>query len=689
VIRDLVTTYWVDDNVLERQHIMEDVQRHYDWARIAHEWEQIFMTHFLERSSQHPKRIIQNMIYHSDLLAAKWVVQHEASTHTWFSHSEAWKALHAEVEGYIAHHHEEPEQYAVSCGDGVENIYTCPDRMKIALELIEQKYGHDQPFTFLDIGCGAGRMLYHVVRNFHNAQVMGFDFSEELCAQAYRNIVETYPSIADRGMFIQCADILKSPPPDDHEKADVVWAGEWLEHQTEIVQALQRVHAWCKEGGMVIYTTPYGPWEAISFGSLYTTTGHEIRFHVSHFEHHDLMEMFREVGPRIQAAYIQRSPLDMSVIGNFVTSYEKPMHAVHFYEPDYARKFLTTRPYVRVGALLIVKDEEDNILRALKPLAKRMDALVVYDTGSQDKTIELATPLATEVVQGYWDDDFGAARNRALDVLKTYDVDLIYWQDADEECLGLGRLKFYFQGDLQPYEGAIILQNQLSLDTPLTRDLPTRVFRNREHYGFFGCLHEQVLDLTDPTGNTDLFPVIILPDIPIAHYGYLTEMERRQKAKGRNFALLEKDRQVHPEREWGTILLMRDFIHIVIWENIEKNIPLGAREIDLLHRIIVDAQDFDDPRQGPKYILAQHFCQQALAFLGNAHLPSPYGEIPLQAVYVLDACRGSLPSSEWKPQPRWFVSVEALQHFIVAETEKMTAWLTRERHIFDDGIPHS
>src|SRR6185436_19887060 len=106
----------------------------------------------------------------------------------------------------------------------------------------------------------------------------------------------------------------------------------------------------------------------------------------------------------------------------------------------------------------------------------------------------------------------------------------------------------------------------------------------------------------------------------------------------------------------------------------------------LLHRIIADAQDFDDPRQGPKYILAQHFSQQALAFLGNARLPGPYGDIPVQAVYVLDAFRGPLPSSEWTPQPRWFLSVEALQHFIAAETEKITTWLTRERHVFEDGL---
>ena len=67
-----------------------------------------------------------------------------------------------------------------------------------------------------------------------------------------------------------------------------------------------------------------------------------------------------------------------------------------------------------VSAVLIVKDEED-VLEASLESVQWCDEIVVYDTGSTDGTLDIARRLATTVVEGYWDADFGAARNRALE----------------------------------------------------------------------------------------------------------------------------------------------------------------------------------------------------------------------------------------------------------------------------------
>lgn len=698
--------YWDTGEVEERRVVQEEVQKFHDWNAIAEEWEADFMEHFEGRSSNKSKRVIQNLIYHSDLLAAKAALESMNTPQDDRLSSEEWHALNSEVIAHLTYHHEDPEMYATSCGDEHEDIHTLPDRMRVALELIEQKFGHEKPFTLIDCGVGAGRMLYHVLKNFHNCQVLGFDFSLGLCLQARKNITDAFPALAENISFIQHCDILSIPPPEESMKADVVWAGEFLEHQVEPVKTMTVIDSWCKEGGLVIYSTPYGPWEAISFGSQHTKDGHEIRAHVSHFEHRDFQEMFKEVEYRLQATYIQHSPLDNSLIGNYVLSYEKlilekiyphkdagtindPGPVIvrykqpQFYLPDYHRKFITTRPYVRIGGLLITKDEEDNITRALKPLVKRIDHILVYDTGSQDKTTELASQYATEVVHGYWDDDFAAARNRALSILVTHDVDQVFWQDADEEAYGLHKLRFYLQGDLKVYQGAIICQNSVMLDAAMTKDIPIRLFRNKPNYTWYGCIHEQIQDLTDPTGNTSPFPLIILPDVQIVHYGFVTEDTRRNKARYRNYELLKKDRELHPERKLGLLLLLRDYLHHVKWWHIQDKQPLRPKDIELLYDIINKYSLFPST-MGLHHVLARQFCQEALEILGKAKVPGPDGDIPIHTALLIGGMRGQPPTMDLPPQFRWFRNTGELQLYVYEETRTLCERLDKPRHIFED-----
>lgn len=79
---------------------------------------------------------------------------------------------------------------------------------------------------------------------------------------------------------------------------------------------------------------------------------------------------------------------------------------------------------------LIVKDEEETIERCLASASRIADELVVYDTGSADKTVELARAMGATVVEGSWHDDFGRARNEALS--RCHGTWILHL-DADEE----------------------------------------------------------------------------------------------------------------------------------------------------------------------------------------------------------------------------------------------------------------
>lgn len=66
-----------------------------------------------------------------------------------------------------------------------------------------------------------------------------------------------------------------------------------------------------------------------------------------------------------------------------------------------------------LSATLIVKDEQRSLAVCLASLRGVVDEVVVSDTGSRDRTVEVAEAMGARVVHRAWTDDFGAARNHA------------------------------------------------------------------------------------------------------------------------------------------------------------------------------------------------------------------------------------------------------------------------------------
>ena len=83
----------------------------------------------------------------------------------------------------------------------------------------------------------------------------------------------------------------------------------------------------------------------------------------------------------------------------------------------------------RVSLTMIVKDEEVNLPNCLESVRGLFDETVVVDTGSTDRTAEIAVSFGARVVDFVWVDDFAAARNAAL-VRAT--GDFVFWLDADD-----------------------------------------------------------------------------------------------------------------------------------------------------------------------------------------------------------------------------------------------------------------
>lgn len=83
----------------------------------------------------------------------------------------------------------------------------------------------------------------------------------------------------------------------------------------------------------------------------------------------------------------------------------------------------------RLTVAMIARDAESVIADTLNSIRPIADEIIVVDTGSMDNTRQIATSLATKVVDWQWTDDFSAARNIGMSHATG---DWVFWIDAGE-----------------------------------------------------------------------------------------------------------------------------------------------------------------------------------------------------------------------------------------------------------------
>ena len=84
---------------------------------------------------------------------------------------------------------------------------------------------------------------------------------------------------------------------------------------------------------------------------------------------------------------------------------------------------------VTISLCMIVRNEEDVIGRCLESVWGVPDEIIIVDTGSTDRTKEIARAMGAQVYDFAWIDDFSAARNASFDRAA---MDYILWLDADD-----------------------------------------------------------------------------------------------------------------------------------------------------------------------------------------------------------------------------------------------------------------
>jgi len=193
---------------------------------------------------------------------------------------------------------------------------------------------------------------------------------------------------------------------------------------------------------------------------------------------------------------------------------------------------------LRLSLCMIVKDEEEMLPRCLAAVAPAVDEIVVVDTGSSDRTIEIAREFGATVIERAWSGSFAEARNASFDAATG---DWLLFLDADEVLVAedVGRLRALCSRTWREafYLTEISYTGELGDGTAATHTA-LRLFRARPEYRFSGRLHEQIAD----TLPTHLPERLQATDVRIEHFGYLGAVRDAKEKSRRNVELLLRQR---------------------------------------------------------------------------------------------------------------------------------------------------
>ena len=199
---------------------------------------------------------------------------------------------------------------------------------------------------------------------------------------------------------------------------------------------------------------------------------------------------------------------------------------------------------------MITKNEEKNLSACLDSIKDAVSEIIIVDTGSTDKTKEIAKKYTDKVFDFTWADDFSKARNFSL---QKATKDWILVLDADEEMdpKDISSLKELVQkSDAIAYS---FMRRNYTDDSSIDNWIPNdkiygkaqrfsgyfpsklvRLFKNDPRIRFEGVVHE----LTEPSlerieAKTELC------EVPIHHFAY-TDASSLHKKREYYFQLLQR-----------------------------------------------------------------------------------------------------------------------------------------------------
>lgn len=198
---------------------------------------------------------------------------------------------------------------------------------------------------------------------------------------------------------------------------------------------------------------------------------------------------------------------------------------------------------------MIVKDEAIFLPRCLDSVKDVADQIIIVDTGSTDRTVDIAGEYTQHVYRHPWEDDFAKHKNQSLSYATR---DWILVIDADEELLAD---RSQVRCKLNHLTADAVAARIINKNSGSGKDIffdSMRFFKNHRGFHYQGIVHEQ---LVGPQS-------IDLSDIEILHHGYARGKEVTLEKHERTCVLLKRQIAQDPENLFALINLGVSYLSV-------------------------------------------------------------------------------------------------------------------------------
>lgn len=205
-----------------------------------------------------------------------------------------------------------------------------------------------------------------------------------------------------------------------------------------------------------------------------------------------------------------------------------------------------------ISLCMIVKNEEKYLAQCLESVKSVVDEIVIVDTGSSDKTKEIAASFGAKLYDFEWNDDFSAARNFAKS--KTT-MNWVLQLDADEyfEPTEAQKINQAVQNSLHQAL-SIRIVNLKTKDTASSTHTNIRLFRNSDDISYEYSIHEQ------PYYKGEAIEDFEHSDIFLMHLGYIKEIVDEKDKRNRNLRLLNNELKKRPHDKFIVLNIASEYL---------------------------------------------------------------------------------------------------------------------------------
>jgi len=273
-----------------------------------------------------------------------------------------------------------------------------------------------------------------------------------------------------------------------------------------------------------------------------------------------------------------------------------------------------------VSACMIVKNEEELLPDCLVSIRDWVDEIVVVDTGSTDRTVEIAQSYGAKVFHHAWEGDFSKARNVSLSHAGS---EWLFIVDADERMAAddVPQLRRVLD-DPQVQLVSINVYNIYSDSVSAVTFLPSiRLFRRSLGLRYEGIVHNVLV-------YPDSMPVARV-GVRLEHLGYGLSKEKMAKKLARSRILLEQQLRDNPDNAFALFnyaQLLRGETSTFPTHNAELILKSARRAVELtrpdkpserhIHLMCLDQLAWTYFHQG-RYTQASEYARLALQYKPN------------------------------------------------------------------------